>query len=185
MPGGAVPWPACRSSFLDPPTRSFVIGRAVRSLAGDVPTPSWARFVAHRGGRVHALRCGPPFEGGRTDLAERRMAAPLVIEHLDVLEQLVLCVTVTLEVLAQFALDRREEALHHGVVVAVPASAHAARDAVGLEHVLIIFAGIRAPLVRMMEQPELRTASLQRHLERLDRQVPIVHRADRPADNEP
>jgi hypothetical protein len=31
-------------------------------------------------------RCGASFKGGRTDLPERRMTAPLVVEHLEVVE---------------------------------------------------------------------------------------------------
>ena len=37
----------------------------------------------------------------------------------------------------------------------------------------------------MVQQPGVGAAALQRHLERLDCQVPIIHRADRPADDEP
>jgi hypothetical protein len=37
----------------------------------------------------------------------------------------------------------------------------------------------------MMEQPEARTPPLQRHLERLDREMSIVDSADGPADDEP
>ena len=125
------------------------------------------------------------FEGGRTDLAERRMATLLVIEHFDVVEQRPLRRAVAVEVLAELALHGREKALHHGIIPAVATPAHAARDAVGLEYVLIIVAGVRASLVRMMEQPDRRTSPLQRHLERLDREVSVVHRADRPADDEP
>ena len=40
----------------------------------------------HRGGSVHALRRCAPLKSGRADLAECAMAAPLVIEHLDVIE---------------------------------------------------------------------------------------------------
>ena len=51
----------------------------------------------------------------RPDLAERRVATSLVIEHLDVIKQLHLRVAVAVEVLAELALDRREEAFRHGV----------------------------------------------------------------------
>ncbi len=37
----------------------------------------------------------------------------------------------------------------------------------------------------MMEQADRRTPPLPRHLERLDREVSVVHRTDRPADDEP
>ena len=57
------------------------------------------------------------------------MSPPVVIEHFDVVEQLHFRVPVAVEVLAELALDRREEAFHHRVVVAVAAPAHAAHDA--------------------------------------------------------
>jgi hypothetical protein len=44
-------------------------------------TAFWA--VSHG---VHALCDGAAFERGRADLTERRVSAPLVIEHLDVVE---------------------------------------------------------------------------------------------------
>ena len=50
---------------------------------------------------------------------------------------------------------------------------------------LVVLARVRAALVGVMQQAGVRTAALQRHLERLDRQVPIVDRADGPADDEP
>jgi hypothetical protein len=43
---------------------------------------------------------------------------------------------------------------------------------------------VRAALVGMMQQPDGRTSPLQRHLERFDRQMPIVDRTDRPAHDE-
>ena len=54
-----------------------------------------------------------------------------------------------------------------------------------VEDGLVVLARVGAALVGVMEQARVRTAALQRHLERLDRQVPIVHRADGPADDEP
>ena len=47
------------------------------------------------------------------------MPAPLVVEDLDEVEELHLGLTATLEVLGEFALHRREEALHDGVVMTV------------------------------------------------------------------
>ena len=51
--------------------------------------------------------------------------------------------------------------------------------------VLVVLARVRAALVGVVQQTAVGTAPLQRHLERLDRQMPVVHRADRPADDEP
>ena len=39
--GDTVPLPACRSSFLEPPTRSFLIRRAVQTAAERISAPSW------------------------------------------------------------------------------------------------------------------------------------------------
>ena len=50
-------------------------------------------------------------EGGRTALGERRVPAPLVIEHFDVVEQLHLGVAMAAELIGELALDRREEDL--------------------------------------------------------------------------
>ena len=50
---------------------------------------------------------------------------------------------------------------------------------------LVVLARVGAALVGVMQQPGLGAAALQRHLERLDRQVPIVDGADGPADDEP
>jgi PAS domain-containing protein len=52
----------------------------------------------------------------------------------------------------EFPLQRREEALHHGVVVAVPASAHAADDPAGREQALVVGAGVLAAPIRVMQR---------------------------------
>src|SRR5260221_8712472 len=54
--------------------------------------------------------------------------------------------------LSELALHRREEALHHGVVVAIAPPAHAARDAARLEDGLVVFAGIRTALIGVVQQ---------------------------------
>ena len=54
----------------------------------------------------------------------------------------------------------------------------------GVEDVLVVLAGVGTPLIGMMEEPRVRAAALERHLERPDRQVSVVDRADRPADDE-
>ncbi len=43
--GDALPWPACRSSFLAPPTRSFLIIRAVRALSRPISSLAVALSV--------------------------------------------------------------------------------------------------------------------------------------------
>jgi hypothetical protein len=111
--GDAGPLSARRSSFLAPPTRSFSIGRSVRSFTRGFSAAS-----------TPPLRRAPSFERRRTDLAECRMAAALVIEHVDVVEQLHLGFAAAVESVSHFTLHAREEALHHRIVVAVAAPAH-------------------------------------------------------------
>ena len=136
--------------------------------------------MSHQG--VHAAAL--VFEGSRADLPERRVPPFLVAEHFVVVEELHLRLAVTAEPLPQLALHRREEALHHRVVVAVALPAHAAHDALRFEDFLVVLARVRAALVGMMQQPDVRTSPLPRHLERFDRQMPIVDRTDRPAHDE-
>src|SRR5450759_5037943 len=106
--------------------------------------PVHDRDVRDRARRLRLVR-------RRADLPERRVPTALVVEHFDVLEQLVLRVTVTREVLAELALDRREEALHDGIVPTVATPAHAADDAARIEDVLIVRARVRAALVGVMQ----------------------------------
>ena len=135
--------------------------------------------------RIHALFVLASLEFGRTDLPEGRVSASLVIEPFDVIEQLHLRLTVAVEALAELALDRREKALHDGVVPAIPTPAHAADDAARLEDVLIVFARVRAALVGVMPQPDVRTSAFERHLQGFDSDMPVVHCADGPPDDEP
>ena len=128
----------------------------------------------HRDGSVHSPRL--VFEDRWADLPEGRVSAPLVVEHLDEVEQLHRRVTAALEVFAELGLHGREEALHDRVVVTIARATHAAGDAVSLKDGLIVLAGIRASLIRMMQQPRAGTAALEGHLQRLDRQMAIVDR---------
>ena len=48
--------------------------------------------------------------------------------------------------LAEFTLDRRVEAFHHGIVVAIAPAAHATGDTVCVEHVLVVLARIGDPV---------------------------------------
>jgi len=99
------------------------------------------------------------------------MAAPLVIKHLDVVEQSYLCIAATVKPIGELRFHRREEAFHHGVVVAVATAAHTARDAVRVESPLVVLARVWAAPVGMMEQSYVGTPSLQRHVQRLQRQM--------------
>src|SRR5207249_9669519 len=122
----------------------------------------------------------PSFIDCRADLANGRVPTTLVIEHLDVVEQLHLGLAVAAEPFSELKLDRREEALHDGVVVTVAATAHAAGNTVRLEHGAVIFAGIGGALVRVVHQTEVGTPPFQSHVERPHRQMSIIDSADRP-----
>ena len=74
-----------------------------------------------------------PLEFGRGSIPQERMSSAAVVEDLDVLEDISLgfpsCLVFT--VVHQFGLEGVEEALHGGVVPAVPLAAHAAQHALG------------------------------------------------------
>ena len=132
-----------------------------------------------------AARPEAALELGGTDVVERRMPPPRVVERLDVVEQLALGLAVAPECVGELGLQRREERLHHRVVVAIARPAHTARDALRGQAILVVLTGIRGSAIRVMEQPRLRTPAIQRHRQRGERQMPVVDRADRPPDDEP
>src|ERR1700694_1018749 len=113
---------------------------------------------------VHTLFARAPFVRRRTDLPDRRVAAPLVIEHFDVGEQLPLGFATAVEAIGELRLDGREATFHHRVVVAVAAPAHAAHDAARLEDVLIVLARVRRALVGVMEEAGLGAPARERRL---------------------
>ena len=49
---------------------------------------------------------------------------------------------------------------------------------------LVVLAGVGAATIRVVQEPGLGTATLHRHLERLQREASIVDGADRPAHDE-
>jgi hypothetical protein len=73
---------------------------------------------------------------------------------------------------------------HHGVVITIAATAHAAGDAVSLEHGLVVVAGVSRALIGMMEQANRRAASLHRYVEGFHDQVPIIDGTDAPSHDE-
>lgn len=81
----------------------------------------------------------------------------MVIEHFEVVKQAGLGIAVTLEPLADFTLDRREEGLHSRVVIAVTPAAHAAGDAGRAAYGLVVVASVA--LIGMMQESGAWTAS--------------------------
>src|SRR6185369_3800726 len=126
-----------------------------------------------------------PLVLGGAGIADRRMPSLLVVEHLDVVEQRVLGLAVTLEPLSELELQRREPALHHGVVVALATPAHAAGDATSSQGLPVVLARIGAALVGVVKQSALRSAPSQCLLQRPTRQMAVIHRADCPAHDDP
>ncbi len=59
-----------------------------------------------------------------------------------------------------------------------------AEDAAFHEELHVVLAGVRTPLVGVMEQARLGAAAEERHVQGSDNQIPVVDRAERPADND-
>ncbi len=112
------------------------------------------------------------------------MSSPLVVEDLNVVEQGHLGVAATGEVFSEFVLDRGEPTLHHGVVVAIAPTTHAAGHPMHLEDPLVVLAGIRTSLVGVMQETRGWLPACQGHVEGLAHKMAIVDRTDRPANQE-
>ena len=114
------------------------------------------------------------------------MPALLIIEHLNVLEDIPFRVFTggVVPMVHELALERPEEALHTGVVPAVPLPRHAGGDAVSGEQQLVTRGGILAATIRVVQEPGQWVPVRQRHGEGLLSQLhgqPVAHR---PADHE-
>ena len=108
------------------------------------------RWLTH--GELSCRSSHLSFKLSRTDLTERRVSSPLVVEHLNVVEQRHLGVAAAGEVFPELVLHRGEPTLHDGIVIAVAPTAHAASDSMRLDDPLIVLARIRAPLVGVMQE---------------------------------
>jgi hypothetical protein len=108
-----------------------------------------------------------------------------VIEHPDKLKDRSRGLFAGSEVLImdQLILERLEESLDHGVVIAI-AFVTDAGDQSGLPQLpLVRPARVRRPLVRVMDQPRLRASMCERHLQRRQRHLLIRLRTHGPADH--
>src|SRR5512144_306871 len=94
------------------------------------------------------------------------MAALPVVEDLDVFEErgLRLAPGSKARAMHEFGLESAEEALHRGVVQAVPLSAHRGCDAICLEHLAVVAAGILNPAVGVVDQAPRQRAAPALHL---------------------
>jgi hypothetical protein len=95
------------------------------------------------------------FELCGTAVTERRVATLAIVEGLDELEQRLTGLLVCLVplVMHQLALQGAEEALDHGVVVAVAGAAHAGLQGVPGQEGVIFLAGVLNPAVALMQNP--------------------------------
>ncbi len=83
----------------------------------------------------------------------------------------------------QLLLQRRPEALHHRVVVAVAGPAHALRHAVILEEVAALPAGVLHAPVGVVHQPARRVPACDRHAQRVERHQGVQRVGHAPADD--
>src|SRR6185312_713634 len=108
-----------------------------------------------------------------------------VVEHLNVVEDVatrLLAITIR-AVSYSLALEQLKEALGHGVVVAVPATAHAAHQVVLAQEILPVMATELAALIRMQQDLLWWLAAPYGHHQRVQYQRPIDPRSHRPADD--
>jgi hypothetical protein len=79
----------------------------------------------------------------------------------------------------QFAFDSTEERLRHGIVPAVPSSAHTANYPTGFQRGLILFAGVATPSIRVVEETQGKSAALDCCFKRCQSQMSVFAAAQR------
>ena len=127
------------------------------------------------------------FELDRGMIAQAGVDAFFVVEALDVAGHggIEFEVARVASVVCEFSLERVEEALHVGVVLAVTRPIHAGHDAVGLEIVLVAVGRVLDATVGMEQQPGPGTASRDRALERPQGHLSGAVASERPAHDAP
>jgi hypothetical protein len=96
-------------------------------------------------------------------------------------DHLVPCAVLTM--IDKLALQCAKETLDTGIVPTVPSSRHAAGHAVRGEQLLVRGSGILAPPIRVVQQPRLGSAMVDRHRQRLLREITGQPSPQRPADH--
>ena len=130
---------------------------------------------------------GSPLELSGADEAQRRVAPGRIVEAVDVAGQGVARLGPGQEHGApdEFALQRLEERLDHGIVVAVPLAGHRDQDAVAPELGLVLNRAVLTAAVRMVKQAGLRSSHGEGSSQRAERQFLVQSITDRPAHDTP
>ena len=115
------------------------------------------------------------------------MTATRIVEAIDVLEDGQLCISafVPWPPPDQLCLDRLEEGLDSGVVIAVALAAHRYPESVLAQKLLIIVRTVLAATVGVVNATLGRLPQRHSHLQRSDRQVVLHPVAHRPANDTP
>src|SRR5918993_3150297 len=139
----------------DPPDRRLGGGGAPEGFVQlpqvwSSPAANWTCFGLVESG----LAGGLPLELGGADEAQRRVAPERIVEAVDVTGQGVVRLGPCLEHGAphELALQRLEERLDHGIVVAVPFAGHRDQDAVAPQLGLVLDRAILTTAIRMVKQ---------------------------------
>ena len=117
-----------------------------------------------------------------TNIPEIRMLAPTVVEHLDIIDE-VITRFLTRPVVAlrrTLALHAAKKPLCYRIVHAIPLSAHATRNAVLSQKPLVRMAGVLRTTITVVHQTRIRLTTTQRHLQGIPNQLRIKMIAHRP-----
>jgi len=107
-----------------------------------------------------------------------------IVKHLGVIEDITPCLFPSAVCLASdpFPFHELEEALGHGVIVAISSSAHALLQIVLVQEVAPVVAAELTALIRMHHHPVLGLPTQYSHQERIHRYLAIDSRTHQPAD---
>ena len=123
----------------------------------------------------------PRFILGHGVIAKSRVSALPIIEHFDILEDVLrrFGPRAVVPMVHKLTLERPEEAFDAGVVPAIALSAHAWRDAVSGEQLLVARSEILAAAIGVVQQPRSKWPVRARHEKDLPGQLPgqsLAHR---------
>ena len=127
----------------------------------------------------------PRFVLGWGVIAKGRVAPLPMIEHLDILEDVLGCFAPrrVLPMVHELALQRPEEALHTGIVPTVAFAAHTGCDAMRAEQLLVGPCRILTPAIGVMQESCCGLPRGERHAEGLFGSISGQARTHRPADD--